>query len=170
MTQYLGNLNHAKNGLMLLELGITHVLSMGESALSPPPPSSHRLRKNSQSRPSNSLYHLAQQRLLTVLDIPSFQDDGMDSLSPHLGRVIEWIENARKEGGTVLVHCRVGVSRSASVVIAYLMRFLELDLKSAWLLVRSRRLVSSFFFFFFWLGLLFWEGVVGEQGEGRGED
>jgi dual specificity MAP kinase phosphatase len=40
----------------------------------------------------------------------------------------------------VLVHCRVGVSRSATVVIAYVMQHLALSLVDAYLVVRSRRL------------------------------
>ncbi|GMM32741.1 tyrosine/serine/threonine protein phosphatase [Saccharomycopsis crataegensis] len=41
---------------------------------------------------------------------------------------------------TTLVHCKVGVSRSATVVISYLMRFLGLRLEAAYLFVRVRRL------------------------------
>jgi len=38
------------------------------------------------------------------------------------------------------VHCRVGVSRSATVTIAYVMKHLGLPLVDAYLIVRSRRL------------------------------
>lgn len=40
----------------------------------------------------------------------------------------------------MLVHCRVGVSRSASVVIAYLIKYGGMDLVTAYLVTRSRRL------------------------------
>jgi len=40
----------------------------------------------------------------------------------------------------VLVHCRVGVSRSATVTIAYVMKHLSIPLADAYLIVRSRRL------------------------------
>lgn len=44
-------------------------------------------------------------------------DDGIDSLRPTFGSICDWIDQARLEGGQVLVHCRVGVSRSATVTV-----------------------------------------------------
>lgn len=45
-------------------------------------------------------------------------DDGSESLHKHFDLAIDFIN----QGQTVLVHCLQGVSRSASVVIAYLMQ------------------------------------------------
>lgn len=134
---------------MLKAIGITHVVSVGESALFPPSlPSSHRT-----SRP-NSLYLESQSSTpsLTVLDLKNINDDGIDSIRPSLDEAIKFIDEAVEQGGKVFVHCRVGVSRSASVVIAYLMKYQEWDLASSYLLTRSRRLnilIQVFFFFFF---------------------
>ena len=47
---------------------------------------------------------------------------------------------ARLSGGKTLVHCRVGVSRSTTMVLAYVMAHLDLGLVESYLLVRSRRL------------------------------
>src|ERR1700761_8046423 len=44
----------------------------------------------------------------------------MDSLLPQLDSICDWIERAHQEGGKVLVHCRVGVSRSATVTVSVL--------------------------------------------------
>lgn len=149
MQLYLGNLAHANNALMLKELGITHVVSMGESALLPPrqtsSPSflSSRLRTHGSLKaamPTNSLWLEERMGNIKVLDLPNVADDGIDSLRPFLDPAITFIAAARSAGGEVLVHCRVGVSRSASIVIAYLMKELELDLASSYLLCRSRRL------------------------------
>ncbi|CAG8591254.1 1243_t:CDS:2 [Ambispora gerdemannii] len=112
---YLGNLNHACNAGMLKALGITHVLSVGEDAK-------------------------LNQRDFKVLFLDNLYDDGIDSLWKHLDNCVNFIENARETNGNVLIHCRVGVSRSATITIAYIMRQLGRPLVSSYLFVRARRL------------------------------
>ena len=51
----------------------------------------------------------------------------------------EFIRGAIEGGGQVLVHCFAGVSRSASVVIAYLMRYHNMTYSQACAHVRDRR-------------------------------
>lgn len=143
--QYLGNLRHAGNALMLKELGITHVVSMGESALTPPrAPALFSSLGNKISSgvelPTNSLWLEERLGTISVLDMKNVADDGIDSIRPHIDQALAFMHEARQTGGKVLVHCRVGVSRSASIVIAYLMKHLQLDLVSSYLLTRSRRL------------------------------
>ncbi|GAA6002091.1 hypothetical protein JCM10207_003068 [Rhodosporidiobolus poonsookiae] len=144
---YLGNLNHANNALMLKELGITHVVSLGESALLPPRAPSGFSALTSAFRsapvsetPTNSLWLEERLGNIAVLDMKNVADDGIDSIRPCIDEALAFIEAARQQGGKVLVHCKVGVSRSASIVIAYLMKEVGLDLASAYLLTRSRRL------------------------------
>jgi len=50
--------------------------------------------------------------------------DAMNDLDKHLNRAYDWIndELSKPNGGSVLVHCRQGISRSASVVCYYLMK------------------------------------------------
>lgn len=57
---------------------------------------------------------------IKVLDIKGVCDDGIDTLEPQLEPICEWIDKARQDGGHVLVHCRVGVSRSATVTVSLL--------------------------------------------------
>jgi hypothetical protein len=101
---------------MLHALGITHVVSVGECALVPPPE-----YKNPSCPPPRerraSLWIEEREGRIKVLDIQGIYDDGIDTLEPQLRPICDWIEKARLEGGQVLVHCRVGVSRSATVTV-----------------------------------------------------
>lgn len=104
---------------MLHALGITHVVSVGECALIPPinwddseePSHGRRVGKD------GSLWTEEREGRIKVLDIQGVCDDGIDSLQHQLAPVCEWMEKARIEGGKILVHCRVGVSRSATVTV-----------------------------------------------------
>lgn len=49
-------------------------------------------------------------------------DDEKTNLLKHWDNTYKYITRAKKEGSKVLVHCKMGVSRSASVVIAYAMK------------------------------------------------
>ncbi|WVQ94444.1 hypothetical protein IAU59_001523 [Kwoniella sp. CBS 9459] len=130
---YLGNLEHADNAAMLRAIGISHVVSVGESLVS--------VEHQGQANPhGNSLYAHACAHQIHVLDLTDVRDDGNDPLRPVIARACAWIEQARRDGGTVLVHCRVGVSRSASIVIAYLMQFERMGLMEAYMMCRARRL------------------------------
>lgn len=138
---------------MLHALGITHVVSVGECALVPPPQTPTSASSSSPTNPTSpalpaaqtpgnqgSLWIEEREGRIKVLDIKGVCDDGIDTLEPQLYPICTWIEKARLAGGRVLVHCRVGVSRSATVTIAYVMQHLGLSLVEAYLVVRSRRL------------------------------
>jgi dual specificity MAP kinase phosphatase len=128
---------------MLHALGITHVVSVGECALVPPPNFNGTVPQYITSRGPGchgSLWIEEREGRIKVLDIKGVCDDGIDTLEPQLAPVCAWIDRARAEGGNVLVHCRVGVSRSATITIAYVMQHLRVSLVDAYLIVRSRRL------------------------------
>lgn len=67
------------------------------------------------------------------LDIPE------TDLSEFVEASIDVIESVRERCGRVLVHCNAGVSRSATVCIAYLMKFKELTFVEAYDLIKSKR-------------------------------
>mmetsp|Transcript_10095 Transcript_10095/g.11591 ORF Transcript_10095/g.11591 Transcript_10095/m.11591 type:complete len:534 (+) Transcript_10095:412-2013(+) len=78
--------------------------------------------------PSTFEYHT-----ISLLDRPS------SVLLDHFDAAIDKIENARKKNQAVLVHCQRGISRSASIVITFLMRTRNLSYEEAYELVKGRR-------------------------------
>ena len=102
---------------MLHALGITHVVSVGECALIPPEGGQGAFQAGLATAKPGSLWIEEREGRIKVLDIKGVCDDGIDTLEPHLEPICEWIDKARAEGGKVLVHCRVGVSRSATVTV-----------------------------------------------------
>lgn len=70
------------------------------------------------------------------------EDSTGADLTPVMKLALPFIEGAIGGGGRVLVHCEQGRSRSASVVIAHLMRTRGLDLDDALALVRGQRPIA----------------------------
>eukprot|EP01017_Pseudomicrothorax_dubius_P026315 TRINITY_DN2926_c0_g1_i6.p1 TRINITY_DN2926_c0_g1~~TRINITY_DN2926_c0_g1_i6.p1 ORF type:complete len:110 (+),score=16.36 TRINITY_DN2926_c0_g1_i6:398-727(+) len=68
-----------------------------------------------------------------AIDIPS-QD-----LKSKFNESIEFINLARSRGENVLVHCYAGISRSATIVIAYLLREYKYRLEEALAYVVAKR-------------------------------
>ncbi|KAI0823709.1 phosphatases II [Trametes gibbosa] len=66
-------------------------------------------------------------------------DQPKANLLDYLEGAVAWIRAAIAEGGHVLVHCMWGMSRSASVAIAYLIAERDMTLGQAHSFVRSRR-------------------------------
>lgn len=86
---------------MLHALGITHVVSVGESLISCPPDSDPMYGQIG----SNTLSAEYAAGRIQVLDLDNIRDDGNDPLRPLIAKACSWIEEARQNGGTVLVHC-----------------------------------------------------------------
>ncbi|KAF2103309.1 dual specificity protein phosphatase-like protein PPS1 [Rhizodiscina lignyota] len=118
---YLGNLGHANNPELLKELGISRILSVGE-----PVSWSEATRKDWGHE--------------NLLFIDNVQDNGVDPLTSEFGRCLAFIEKGKLDGTSTLVHCRVGVSRSATICIAEVMNELGLSFPRAYCFVRARRL------------------------------
>lgn len=66
-------------------------------------------------------------------------DLGHVDLKAHFNEVADLIEEVRQSDGITLVHCVAGVSRSASLCIAYLMKYLGMSLREAFFHIRSER-------------------------------
>uniref|UniRef100_A0A1A9X1T2 protein-serine/threonine phosphatase n=1 Tax=Glossina brevipalpis TaxID=37001 RepID=A0A1A9X1T2_9MUSC len=66
-------------------------------------------------------------------------DDEKTNLLKHWDNTYRYITRAKSEGSKVLVHCKMGVSRSASVVIAYAMKAYNWEFQKALQHVKGRR-------------------------------
>ncbi|GFO03641.1 dual-specificity phosphatase 28 [Plakobranchus ocellatus] len=73
----------------------------------------------------------------------ALRDSPEQILLPYLDDFVDFVAQAVRAGGRVLVHCSAGISRSASVVIAYLVREQAMSLKDAYDHVKSRREVTN---------------------------
>ncbi|ETN44830.1 uncharacterized protein HMPREF1541_09705 [Cyphellophora europaea CBS 101466] len=146
---YLGNLTHANNPELLKLLGITRILSVGEPV----------------SWPTSALEDWGRENLMMVDRV---QDNGIDELSQEMSRCLEFVERGKSDGMATLVHCRVGVSRSATICIAEVMKEMGLTFPRAYCFVRARRLnviIQPHLRFVY--ELMKWDE---QQREARGED
>ncbi|XP_077511189.1 protein phosphatase Slingshot isoform X3 [Amblyomma americanum] len=66
-------------------------------------------------------------------------DDETTEMLKHWDKTYKYIAQAKEQGSKVLVHCKMGISRSASVVIAYVMKAYGWDLRQALDFVKTRR-------------------------------
>lgn len=71
------------------------------------------------------------------------KDANGEEISLLFYKTLEWIHEAIVKGGRVLVHCREGVSRSATFVIAYLMWRQSLSFEAAHDLIRQARPICN---------------------------
>jgi hypothetical protein len=71
------------------------------------------------------------------------KDANYEDLSSIFYRTIEWMENAITAGGRVLVHCREGVSRSATMVLAYTMWKFQIQFDDAFKSLQKIRPVCN---------------------------
>lgn len=164
---YLGTLSHADSVPLLARLRISTVVSVGECVswlLALPEgfvnttelyskqvgnfkTSLKLITFNKASQISLSLKEFPLDRILVIQGV---KDDGMDTISTELfEEICKFFDNYTDTNpesivvdlpDKILVHCKVGVSRSATVVICYLMRYLGMTLEAAYLYVRVRRL------------------------------
>ena len=116
---YLGSETVAKNHELLRQKGITHVLNC-VGFLCP------------EYFKSDFVY-----KTLWLQDSPS------EDITSILYDVFDYFEDVREQGGRVLVHCCQGVSRSTSLVIAYLMWREGQSFEDAFQYVKTARGVTN---------------------------
>ncbi|KAK7151278.1 hypothetical protein R3I93_012272 [Phoxinus phoxinus] len=70
-------------------------------------------------------------------------DSNKQNLRQYFEEAFEFIEEAHQAGRGLLIHCQAGVSRSATIVIAYLMKHTWMTMTDAYKFVKSRRPIIS---------------------------
>ncbi|XP_063173074.1 dual specificity protein phosphatase 10-like [Candoia aspera] len=117
---FLGNERDAQNLEKMLHLNVGHVLNV----------TTHL-----------PLYHADSGRL-RYKRLPA-TDNNRQDLRQYFEEAFEFIEEAQQSGKGVLIHCQAGVSRSATIVIAYLMKHTLMTMGDAYKYVKGRRPVIS---------------------------
>lgn len=121
---YLGSMEDAKNLPMLTKLGVTHILNVTSDV--------------------ENYY----ERKFTYMNISV--GDGVEGIGKHFQRAHSFIE----ESDVVFVHCRHGISRSATIVISYLMKKHSWSLEKTLEFVKEKRpIVNPHFLFWVELNL-----------------
>jgi len=115
----IGNHRDASNRELLKELKVTHVLNV--TAQLP--------------------LHFESDGI--TCKILAASDSGSQNLKQYFAEAIEFIDKAREVNGRVLVHCQAGVSRSPTIVIAYLMARNQQNLSDAFSFVKDRRSIVA---------------------------
>lgn len=108
---YIGNLSAGLSVEQRDQLSITHIVSV------------------CPDYPSTGPRHLT---------IP-VQDSELDNLLIHLPEACRFIQNALEQGGRVLLHCVMGISRSTTVLAAYLMKTRNMSPSDAINFIKQRR-------------------------------
>ena len=75
------------------------------------------------------------------IEVTKIQVDDMPNsrLSVYFDRCADKIKQVRDRGGRTLVHCVAGVSRSSSICLAFLMKYLKMNLRESYNFVKSKR-------------------------------
>lgn len=113
---YLGSAEAARNTKLLKALNIRAVMTVAEEL--------------------DIKYE--EEDLISHLNV-EVRDDGTDRISKFFDDCCDFIAEKRKSGVSVLVHCAAGISRSATIVIAYLMKKKGYSMKGACDLTSSKR-------------------------------
>uniref|UniRef100_A0A5F9C5N0 Dual specificity phosphatase 22 n=1 Tax=Oryctolagus cuniculus TaxID=9986 RepID=A0A5F9C5N0_RABIT len=139
---YIGNFKDARDAEQLSKNKVTHILSVHDSARPMlEMPDLHVLEmeepQSSPVLPPHSAHGKWRQGV-KYLCIPA-ADSPSQNLTRHFKESIKFIHECRLQGEGCLVHCLAGVSRSVTLVIAYIMTVTDFGWEDALHTVRAGR-------------------------------
>ncbi|CAF1128544.1 unnamed protein product [Adineta steineri] len=112
---YHGDLNHARNKKLLKELDIRHIINICD----------YELEKDILDQ-------------FNVLWIDA-DDDISTNINQYFQKTNQFLQSCKEKDEKVLVHCQMGISRSSSIVLAYLMKYHHDSLSQAYDYLIERR-------------------------------
>jgi protein-tyrosine phosphatase len=71
------------------------------------------------------------------------EDAGESDLLGNFERIFDFVEDARANHTAILIHCEAGISRSATSVIAYLIKYHNMSLLEAFQFTKERRRIIN---------------------------
>jgi Dual specificity phosphatase, catalytic domain len=119
---YLGNYLFASDKNLLIGLGITHIVNAAKE-----------IPNYFKDEPEVIFQYIH----LNMDDIPQENASRFFEISR------KFISNAVKGGGKVLIHCRAGISRSATILMYYLMKTIGISAQQALNLIRQCRPIAN---------------------------
>ena len=112
---YIGSEMAAANKEMLKEIGITHIVNLNG-------------HNTAAAFPDGFQYYTVK-----------MSDSCFEELDEEFWKAVDFTKNAILKGGRVLVHCRLGISRSAALCVAYLMEKKKMTFDQAFASLKSKR-------------------------------
>lgn len=113
--RFIGSADAAMDGELLEKIGVTHILTVAPLPdYKPPVPHAKHL-------------------CLHILDLPETE------LAEYYEKAFSFLDDAVAVNGRALVHCNAGVSRSAAITLAYIMKTQMMTYDDAWNLVKEKR-------------------------------
>jgi len=120
---YIGDKSAATNKVYLKKIGITHILNVAEG------------NSNGSVNTNEKYYNPVGIEYKGI----NLVDTKYENISKHFEETSDFIEETLVKSGVVLVNCQKGVSRSSTVVLAYLMLKKNMTAVEALLKVRESR-------------------------------
>lgn len=111
---FLGSGNYAENKLWLTDNKISYIINIGQ--------------------PQTSLISLLDDYLKIDLS-----DEETSNIKQFFEQTNEFIQKAISKDKNILIHCRAGLSRSPTIVCAYLMKYHKLNLMDAMIKISDKR-------------------------------